>query len=114
MELAGCWRSIEARSAVTHSDRRSSVETFFKSGIVRDVGAQRSGRVMRRRRSDRSCRIFGVNGNLAKKTHIHTHKHTEHRKMGEQTLFLHFLFSLYDEGCEQLRLLVARSALAFC
>ena len=41
MELAGCWRSIEARSAVTHSDRRSSVETFFKSGIVRDVGAQR-------------------------------------------------------------------------
>ena len=37
MELAGCWRSIEARSAVTHSDRRSSVETFFKSGIVGDV-----------------------------------------------------------------------------
>jgi hypothetical protein len=72
MELAGCWRSIEARSAVTHSDRRSSVETFFKSGIVRDVGAQRSGRVMRRRRSDR---IFGVNGNLAKK-HAHTHTQT--------------------------------------
>jgi hypothetical protein len=90
MELAGCWRSIEARSAVTHSDRRSSVETFFKSGIVRDVGAQRSGRVMRRRRSDR---IFGVNGNLAKKNHIHTHKHTEHRKMGARDVYFSF-FSL--------------------
>jgi hypothetical protein len=91
MELAGCWRSIEARSAVTHSDRRSSVETFFKSGIVRDVGAQRSGRVMRRRRSDR---IFGVNGNLAKKKpHTHTQTHRTPQD-GASIIFPHFLFSL--------------------
>ena len=94
MELAGCWRSIEARSAVTHSDRRSSVETFFKSGIVGDVvGAEVGARDAASAHRHPIHADFGVNRNLAPPPWPHTHKHTEHRKMGARDFFFGF-FSL--------------------
>ena len=100
MELAGCWRSIEARSAVTHSDRRSSVETFFKSGIVGDVvgaevGARDAASALRHPiHADFWCEWQFV----VKKNHTHTHKHTEHRKMGGRALFPMFCFLCNDGG----------------